>query len=76
MGRDPPKTFVSTAAVLPVAFMDARQGMETELSHGQMYAGKNSYVNMPPNAYQKVLSTGISLKQVAWRWGSGYIDGI
>lgn len=50
--RDPPKMLVRMAAFSPVACMAARHGTETALSHGQMYAGKNSYANMVPKAYQ------------------------
>lgn len=49
---DPPKMLFSTAALDPVACMDARHGMETELSHGKMYAGMISYTAIPANAYQ------------------------
>lgn len=38
--RLPPNKLVRRAALLPVAFWDARQGIETELSHGMMYAGR------------------------------------
>jgi hypothetical protein len=38
----PPNTFVSVAALSPVALIAAKQGMETEFSQGKMYAGKNS----------------------------------
>jgi hypothetical protein len=38
----PPKILVRVSPVAPVACIDARHGMDTELSHGQMYAGRNS----------------------------------
>jgi hypothetical protein len=34
--HDPPKMLVKIAAFAPVAFIAARQGIETELSHGNM----------------------------------------
>ena len=34
--RLPPNRFVSIAALLPVAFWDARQGIETEFSQGMI----------------------------------------
>jgi hypothetical protein len=33
---DPPKRFVRIDAVLPVACIEARQGIETELRNGKM----------------------------------------
>jgi len=36
----PPNRLVSSDAVLPVAFCEARQGIDTELSQGMIYAGR------------------------------------
>ena len=51
----PPKMFVRVAALDPVACIAAKQGMDTELSQGNMYAGKNSYANIHENAIQNHL---------------------
>lgn len=54
--HDPPKMLVKIAAFAPVAFIAARQGIETELSHGNMYPGMIWYIDMKPKAYQNHLN--------------------
>lgn len=58
---DPPKMLVRVAAVAPVARIAARHGIDTALSHGQIYAGKNSYANMATKLYQNQRSALESL---------------
>jgi hypothetical protein len=63
----PPNKFVRMAALLPVAFCEAKQGIETELSQGIMYAGRIWYKAIPPNEYQKYRILLDDLKSSQWR---------
>ena len=63
----PPNRLVIMAALLPVAFWEAKHGIETEFSQGMMYAGRIWYKAMPPKEYQKYRIRLDDRKSSQWR---------